>query len=140
MKNNKGIKKYETIVVLVLLLIIAIPTIMLNTVDFSGHNLVIKDNIVQVGAKSFKVEDIKSIKLLEDINIDRRIKGTGTLAYLRGLCKVEGEIQDANVYIYKNKSPYIRIELENGLLIYNDKDSNDTKKTYKNLCKIRNSQ
>ena len=80
---------------------------MLNTVDFSGRNLVIKDNIVQVGDKSFKVE---------------------------------GETQDANVYIYKNKSPYIRIELENELLIYNDKNSNDTKKTYKNLCKIRNSQ
>ena len=40
------------------------------------------------------------------------------------------------MYIYKNKSPYIKIELEDGLLVYNDKNSSDTEKTYEKLCEI----
>lgn len=65
-------------------------------------------------------------------------KGTGTLTYIRGICKVEGEKQDADVYIYKNKNLYIKVESENGLLIYNDKNSNDTEKTYNKLVEIIN--
>lgn len=138
MEDNNKVNKYQRIVVSVLLLIVVIPTIILNTVDFSKHKVAIKDNIVKVGVESFKVEDVKNIKLLENININRRIKGTGTSTYIRGLCKIEGENKDANVYIYKNKSPYIRIELEDGLLIYNDKDGSDTKKTYDKLVETIN--
>ncbi|MGL5750544.1 MAG: hypothetical protein ACRCXT_08460 [Paraclostridium sp.] len=136
-KQNKT-EKYQRIVVLILLLIVAIPVIILSTVDFSPHKLIIQDDIVKVGVESFKVEDIKTVKLLEHIDVDYRIKGARTLTYLRGLYSVKGESQDATVYIYRDKSPYIRIELEKGLLIYNDKNNTDTKKTYENLCEIIN--
>lgn len=136
MVTDKKVDKYQRIVVLVLLIIIAIPAIILSTVDISPHKLTVQDNIVKVGADSFKVSDIKSVKLLDEINNIHRIKGTGTLTYIRGLCKIDGDKQNASVYIYKNKSPYIRIELENGLLIYNDKNSSDTEKTYEKLVEI----
>ena len=106
MENNNKVDKYQRIIVLVLLMIVIIPAIILNTVDISPHKLIIQDDIIKVGVKSFKVEDIKTVKLLEDININYRIKGTKTLNYLRGLYAIEGENQDANVYIYRNKSPY----------------------------------
>ena len=138
MENNNKVDKYQGIIVLVLLMIVIIPAIILNTVDISPHKLIIQDDIIKVGVKSFKVEDIKTVKLLEDININYRIKGTKTLNYLRGLYSIEGENQDANVYIYKNKSPYIRVEFKDGLLIYNDKNSSDTEKNYEKLVEIVN--
>ncbi|WP_300697448.1 hypothetical protein [uncultured Clostridium sp.] len=119
MGNNKKVDRYQRIVILVVLMIVAIPAIILSIVDFSPHKLIIQDDIAKVGVKSFKVKDIKNVELLKDIDINRRIKGTRTLTYLRGLYSIEGENQDASVYIYRNKSPYIRIELEDGLLIYN---------------------
>lgn len=138
MENNNKVDKYQRIVILVLLMIVIIPATILNTVDISPHKLIIQDDIIKVGVKSFKVEDIKKVKLLEDININYRIKGTETLTYLRGLYSIEGENQDANVYIYRNKSPYIRIEFKDGLLIYNDKNSSDTEKNYEKLVEIVN--
>lgn len=138
MENNNKVDKYQRIVILVLLMIVIIPAVILNTVDISPHKLIIQDDIIKVGVKSFKVEDIKKVKLLEDININYRIKGTKTLTYLRGLYSIEGENQDANVYIYRNKSPYIRIEFKDGLLIYNDKNSSDTEKNYEKLVEIVN--
>ena len=138
MENNNKVDKYQRIIVLVLLMIVIIPAIILNTVDISPHKLIIQDDIIKVGVKSFKVEDIKRVKLLEDININYRIKGTKTLNYLRGLYSIEGENQDANVYIYRNKSPYIRVEFKDGLLIYNDKNSSDTEKIYEKLVEIVN--
>ena len=138
MENNNKVDKYQRIIVLVLLMIVIIPAIILNTVDISPHKLIIQDDIIKVGVKSFKVEDIKTVKLLEDININYRIKGTKTLNYLRGLYSIEGENQDANVYIYKNKSPYIRVEFKDRLLIYNDKNSSDTEKIYEKLVEIVN--
>ena len=138
MENNNKVDKYQGIIVLVLLMIVIIPAIILNTVDISPHKLIIQDDIIKVGVKSFKVEDIKTVKLLEDININYRIKGTKTLNYLRGLYSIEGENQDANVYIYRNKSPYIRVEFKDGLLIYNDKNSSDTEKNYEKLVEIVN--
>ena len=138
MENNNKVDKYQRIIVLVLLMIVIIPAIILNTVDISHHKLIIQGDIIKVGVKSFKVEDIKRVKLLEDININYRIKGTKTLNYLRGLYSIEGENQDANVYIYRNKSPYIRVEFKDGLLIYNDKNSSDTEKIYEKLVEIVN--
>ena len=138
MENNNKVDKYQGIIVLVLLMIVIIPAIILNTVDISPHKLIIQDDIIKVGVKSFKVKDIKRVKLLEDIDINYRIKGTKTLNYLRGLYSIEGENQDANVYIYKNKSPYIRVEFKDGLLICNDKNSSDTEKIYEKLVEIVN--
>ena len=138
MENNNKVDKYQGIIVLVLLMIVIIPAIILNTVDISPHKLIIQDDIIKVGVKSFKVKDIKRVKLLEDIDINYRIKGTKTLNYLRGLYSIEGENQDANVYIYRNKSPYIRVEFKDGLLIYNDKNSSDTEKIYEKLVEIVN--
>ena len=138
MENNNKVYKYQSIVILAILMIVIIPAVILNTVDISPHKLIIQDDIIKVGVKSFKVEDIKTVKLLEDININYRIKGTETLTYLRGLYSIEGENQDANVYIYKNKSPYIRVEFKDRLLIYNDKNSSDTEKIYEKLVEIVN--
>lgn len=138
MNGCKEVNKYQRMIVLVILIVVSIPAIALSTVDFSPHKLIIKDDTVKIGVKSFKVEDIKKVELLENIEISRRKKGTGTLTYIRGICKVEDENQDANVYIYKNKSPYIKVTLEKGLFIYNDKNSNDTEKTYEKLVEFIN--
>lgn len=136
MAIDKNADKYQRIVVLVLLIIIAIPAIIFSTVDISPHKLIVKGDTVKVGVDSFKVADIKSVKLVDEINNIHRIKGTATLTYIRGVCKIDGDNRDASVYIYKNKSPYIKIELEDGLLVYNDKNSSDTEKTYEKLCEI----
>ena len=79
MATDKNADKYQRIVVLVLLIIIAIPAIIFSTVDISPHKLIVKDDTVKVGVDSFKVADIKSVKLVDEINNIHRRKGTGTL-------------------------------------------------------------
>ncbi len=116
-----------------------IPTMVLLTVDLSPHKLMIKEDRIEVKSKSFKIEDMESVKLLDDINIESR-SGVGTLTYVRGTCKIEGEKEKARVYIYKNKSPYIRIQFKDGLLIYNDKNSDETKETYEKLIDAMNKE
>lgn len=138
MKNENVIEKYQRIVVSILLIIVAVPALILNTVDFSPHKLIIESDNIKVGIESFQMEDIKSIDIVEKLDINYRVKGTSTLTYLRGWYKIVGENKDASVYIYKNKEPYIRIELEDELLIYNDKNRNDTETTYKELIESIN--
>ena len=119
MENSNKVDKYQGIIVLVLLMIVIIPAIILNTVDISPHKLIIQDDIIKVGVKSFKVEDIKTVKLLEDININYRIKlfTKVLLNYLRWYLfshlTIEGENQDANVYIYVPIVPLYKMLLLN---------------------------
>lgn len=136
-KDNKA-EKYQQIVLLAFFMILAIPAILLYTVDVSPHKLTVEGNMVKVGVNSYSLNDIKDVKIIDELNIDYGITGTRTLRSIRGTYKLEGENQDATVYAYKNKSPYIRIEFKDGLLIYNDKNSNETEKTYKSLDSLTN--
>lgn len=125
--------KYEKIVVFLLLLICIIPSLLLNIVDLSGHELEIVDNNIKIKSEIFAIEDIKKIELLDDINIGSRIKGTRTLRYLRGIYKINHGSEVAKVYAYRDKNPYIRIELDDKIIIYNDENSHDTNETYKKI-------
>ena len=136
MKNQS---KYEKIAVIIILLVVMIPTMVLLTVDVSPHKLMIKEDRIEVKSKSFKIEDMESVKLLDDINIESR-SGVETFTYVRGTCKIKGEKEKARVYIYKNKSSYIRIQFKGGLLIYNDKNSDETKETYDKLVDAMNKE
>lgn len=133
MRDRDDISKYEKIVVGLLITIILIPAILLNILDISNHKLIIGEDTISVGTESFKIEDIKNVELVDDVYIKRRIKGTRTLKILTGLYELEDESKEASVYMYKNIKPYIKIELDKKIIIYNDKNSYDTKSTYDNL-------
>ena len=95
MENNNKVDKYQRIIVLVLLMIVIIPAIILNTVDISPHKLIIQDDIIKVGVKSFKVEDInyKNVELLKNFMND---KGKISPARVTGLeAKVQRKIAKA---------------------------------------------
>ncbi|WP_071162454.1 hypothetical protein [[Clostridium] dakarense] len=132
-EKNSSTKKYERIVFSFIMLVCLIPCIILATVDVTGgHELTIKDDKVRMQMTSFKMGDIKNIELLEDINITSKITGSGTFIYSRGAYNVEGE--EATVYLYKGKKPYIKIKLKNDKIIYyNEKNREDTEKTYNKL-------
>lgn len=134
------IDKYTKIIVLLFLLILFLPYIFLNNFDLSEHSIVISNGVIRIKSQNFYVSDIESIDILNELSIDRGIKGTWTTLYSRGVCYVNDTNNSflANVYIYNNSSPYIRINLKDSVVIYNDKDSSNTKKTYNKLIKIIN--
>lgn len=134
-EQTKQDKKYMWFAVGFITIPCLVFCLILATVDVTGgHELTIKDEKVRMQMTTFNIEDIKNIELLEDINISSKITGSGTFIYSRGVCNVEGE--EAIVYIYKNKKPYIKIRLKNDKIIYyNEKNSDDTEKTYNKLLK-----
>ncbi len=124
---------YGKVAVILLLLICTITALLLNIVDPSGHKLEVIDDKIKIKSEIFDIEEIKDIELLDDINIGSRIKGTGTLKYLRGTFKINNGSEVGKVYVYRDKNPYIRIELDDKIIIYNDGNREDTEKTYKKL-------
>lgn len=130
---NKKYEKCQKIVFCFMILIGLVPCLILATVDVSGgHELTIKDNTVKIQATSFKTENIKTIELLDEINIKGKVTGTNTITYSRGTFNVDGEKNI--VYIYNDSSPYIKFNLkDNKTIYYNEKNSEDTEKTYNEL-------
>lgn len=137
MKDKSSTKKYKIIVYIFFFAIVFVPSIIINNVDYSGHKLTMEDNKVRIKTRTFNKEDIKNIELLEDVNIRRGKTGTWTNVYSRGLAEIDGENQDARVYIYNNSNPSIKMELEDEIIIYNEKESNDTKLVYNKLLEYR---
>lgn len=131
--SNKKYRKFEKIVFCFIILIGLVPCLILATVDVTGgHELTIKDNTVKIQVTNFDIEDIESIELLDEINIKGKVTGTNTLTYSRGVFNVDGEKN--RVYIYNDSSPYIKFNLKDDKMIYyNEKNGEDTEKTYDKL-------
>ena len=139
MRNTSStIDKYEKIIVLLFLLIPFLSSIFLKNFDLYDHDINISNDVIKIKNLKFDVSDIEKIELLSELSIDRGVKGTWTRLYSRGICYVNDTNNTflANVYIYNDSNLYIRINLKDNVIIYNDKDIMSTKKTYNKLKDI----
>lgn len=132
-ERTKQDKKYMWLILGFITIPCLVFCLILATVDVTGgHELSIKDNTVKIQVTNFDIEDIKSIELLDEINIKGKVTGTNTLTYSRGVFNVDGEKN--RVYIYNDSSPYIKFNLkDNKTVYYNEKSSDETEKTYNKL-------
>lgn len=136
--TSSSIDKYEKIIVLLFLLLLFLLSVFFNNVDLSEPSLNVSNDIIKIENLEFNISNIESVELLNELSIDRGVKGTWTKLYSRGVCYVNDTNNSflANVYIYNDISPYIKINLKDSVIIYNNKNSSNTKKTYKELLSI----
>lgn len=123
--------KAEKIVVGIIIVMTVFLVVFLN-IDTTGHKMKFKEDKITINGESIKIEDIESVKLLEDVNIGHKINGTNTFTYTRAICQVDTD-KKASVYVYNKSKPYIKIISKGKMVIYNDKESNETVKTYNDL-------
>lgn len=84
----------------------------------------------------FPVSGIQDLSLVEDIPRGSKTSGEATYKALRGMFRLEG-IGKARLFVYRNNPPYIRIQLENETIFYNEEDPELTKKVYEQLLERR---
>ena len=123
--------KAQKIVAGIIIVMTVFLVVFLN-MDTTGHKMKFKEDKITINGESIKIEDIESVKLLEDVHIGNKINGTNTFAYTRAICQVDTD-KKASVYVYNKSKPYIKIISKDKMVIYNDKESNETVKTYNDL-------
>lgn len=83
----------------------------------------------------FSADAIIDISLVEEIPAGRRKNGEATEKAARGHFDLEG-LGKSKLYVFKNNPPYIRIQLENEYIFYNEEDSKQTKEIYEQLMRL----
>ena len=84
---------------------------------------------------NFFIDDIDTVKLVDNIKLKAKTNGIGTNEYSRGNFRAE-EYGKCKVYIYKESQPYIVIKVKNRYVIYNEEDKIETLKVYKEIKSI----
>ncbi len=115
-----------------IMIFMSIFLIVFFNMDITGHKMKFKEDKITIDGESIKIDDIESVKLLEDVHIGNKINGTNTFTYIRAICQVDGD-KKASVYVYNKSKPYIKIISKGKMVIYNDKESSETVKTYNEL-------
>lgn len=128
--------KYQKIVSGIIFVLSTVLIIFLN-IDHTGHEMKFEDSRLRVQIDYIDIKDIQNVELLDDVFIGSKIKGSSTFTYLRGSFELEDDTK-GKVYVYNKSKPYIRITTKDKIVIYNDKDSNETKETYNKLLNICN--
>jgi hypothetical protein len=81
---------------------------------------------------SFPVDEIRDVTLVDEIPRGSKTSGESTNRALRGIFRLE-DIGKARLYVFKNNPPYIRIQLEDGYIFYNEEDPERTRQLYGQL-------
>lgn len=130
MKKNDTLRKSKTALAIIITLAVII-FIMTLTIDKNPHDMIIEEDIIKIQQEEYQIKDINSIKIIEEIE-DYSLNGAANdLFHIRGKCKINEE--DIQMYIYKNKSPYIEIKLNNTKIIYNQENRKSTLEDYEKL-------
>lgn len=130
-------EKYEKIVT-GFIIAMFIGILVIFNIDISGHEMKFMDNKIVIKSESILIEDIVNVELLDDVFIGNKIGGTSTFTYNRGTYSL-GDGLKGKVYVYNKSKPYIRITTKDKIVIYNDKESEQTQEKYHkliSLCKM----
>ncbi|WP_138755682.1 DUF5808 domain-containing protein [Paenibacillus sinopodophylli] len=81
---------------------------------------------------SFNLSDVQSITLEKELPSGFRTNGTATAEYARGNFSLE-KVGTTKLYVFKNKPPYIVIQLDGLAVIFNDKEAAKTEALFNEL-------
>ncbi|MFD0674578.1 DUF5808 domain-containing protein [Cohnella sp. GCM10027633] len=80
----------------------------------------------------FALADVRGMTLVDGVPSGGKINGENSTKYKRGTFRLK-EIGKSRVFIFKDNPPYIRFELDNTYVFYNDRDSAETRKLFEQL-------
>ncbi len=81
---------------------------------------------------TFNLEDVKEISLTDTVPKGSKSNGEATNKHLRGHFRLQ-EVGKARLYLFKNNPPFIKIELADGVIYYNDELPANTEALYQQL-------
>ena len=84
----------------------------------------------------FPAEAMLDVALVEELPRGRRINGEATDTVARGHFNLDG-LGKSRLYLFKNNPPYIRIQLTDTYIFYNEKDPDQTRQVYEQLVKLK---
>ena len=131
--NTSRITKYTFIFLIVLFTSIGF---LLTTGDVKVN---LNDNNIQIEAsywsdKIIDYEDIKSVNIMENIDIGHRTNGLGSFKLNEGHFR-NYQFGDYILYSYTKCKTYIVIETESDIFVINSESKSDTEKLYEKISK-----
>jgi uncharacterized membrane protein len=119
-----------TVVSIILIVVLIIwLAIFLSPLDFGSVSLSISDQTAIIHAPlseyAFSTNDIKNIIMINDFPRAKKINGGDSAKFFVGKFSVAG-YGSSNVYVHRECSPYIVIELENGWIFLNGEAKEQT--------------
>ncbi|MDT3428887.1 putative membrane protein [Paenibacillus forsythiae] len=81
---------------------------------------------------SFSLDQVRELRLENDLPEGIRTNGIATDTYARGHFRLEGW-GNTRVYIFKHSPPYIVIRLADEYIVFNDRKASDTRQTFEKL-------
>ena len=124
--------------VLSIIIIVSLITLFL-ILDFTVFDMKFQNKEIAISAPiygySFSAKDIKDIQLSDKLPQVFKINGAATERYLLGNFDVTG-YGSSKMYVYKEKSPFIIIELSGGYVFFGSQNPEKTMEYYEHLCEI----
>lgn len=80
----------------------------------------------------FDIADIKELSLVDDVPSGMKTNGEATGKYSRGHFRLK-ELGKTRLYIFNENPPYIKIQLEDAYIFYNDKEPLQTRQLFEQL-------
>ncbi len=130
---------YSATILFISVIIVAVSTMVIRA-DLQPPSLVIANNgSIQIEDANypynFKISDIVEINLEEKMPSGFKTNGIAVQQYARGNFQLQ-ELGPAKMYIFKNSSPYIVIQLKDLYVIYNEEEPEDTKQVFNELIEF----
>ncbi|QLY78206.1 DUF3784 domain-containing protein [Clostridium intestinale] len=132
----KDINTGKTIKYTLIFLVILFASIgfLLTTGNIKFH---LNEENIQIEAsdwpdKSINYKEIKSIKIMDNIDIGRRTNGMGSIKLNEGHFR-NYQFGDYILYSYTKCKTYIVMEIDSGTLVINTENKSDTEKLYEDI-------
>jgi len=106
-----------------------------NSISFAitGQTAEIKASGFGGSSFTFSTNDITSVSMINTFPEARRTNGTSNQKFLFGRFNVTGYDGSSNVYIHRDNSPYIVVDLVNGRVFLNGETRDETERFYNQL-------
>ncbi|QED46696.1 DUF3784 domain-containing protein [Cytobacillus dafuensis] len=108
----------------------------LTLYSYQGYQLIVKEEqfeITGMYGDEWRIKDIKKVELMETMpQVKAKTNGVGLPTLSKGHFKVK-DYGSSLLFIQKEASPYIYIELEDRKIFINDKNSNKTREWFQQL-------
>ncbi|MGL5314667.1 MAG: hypothetical protein ACRC92_15560 [Peptostreptococcaceae bacterium] len=129
-------KKFSFIFLIIIILAIGLSlNFLFKQMDSKLGYVEIDDNVIKIMNNSYKVEDIVTVELLEKVSLSGG-SGSNTPNTNNGRYKVNGDVYESKVHIYKNVSPFIRLITKDSAVVFNKDNPDKTKEIYNELLSL----
>lgn len=121
---------------LVVLVVFGVSFMLIRSEVTSPSLTITSEKIIEINypmySFDFDIADIKQVSLVDEVPSGMKTNGEATGKYSRGHFRLK-ELGKSRLYIYKNNPPYIKFQLEDTYIFYNEQDPLRTRQLFEQL-------